>query len=160
MYSNLSSAELGGVPGTLNLVRSFLNIKHATPAPGLDDGLVEGVPVWPMIFYCLRCGDISAALDAATKAGPALQEAITLLRELSSSAGKLSQLSHKLSLSCPPLQMGGCPLLQRTRCACSTGGTAASLSTRTRGRCTASSGPPTSRTSTARSSPASMTISG
>ena len=160
MYSNLSSAELGGVPGTLNLVRSFLNIKHATPAPGLDDGLVEGVPVWPMIFYCLRCGDISAALDAATKAGPALQEAITLLRELSSSAGKLSQLSYKLSLSSLPLQMGGCPLLQRTRCACSTGGTAASPSTRTRGRCTASLGPLTSRTSTARSSPASMTISG
>ena len=87
MYSNLSSAQLGGVPGTFNLVRSFLNIKHPTSAPGLDDGLVEGVPVWPMIFYCLRCGDIAAALQAATAAGPALQEAITLLRELSSSAG-------------------------------------------------------------------------
>ena len=91
VYSNLSSAQLGGVPGTFNLVRSFLNIKHPTSAPGLDDGLVEGVPVWPMIFYCLRCGDIAAALQAATAAGPALQEAITLLRELASSAdGRLS----------------------------------------------------------------------
>ena len=103
MYSNLSSAQLGGVPGTFSLVRSFLNIKvsadqseasiltvdqsqHPTSSPGLDDGLVDGVPVWPMIFYCLRCGDISAALQAASAAGPALQEAITLLRELSTSA--------------------------------------------------------------------------
>ena len=86
VYSNLSSAQLGGVPGTFSLVRSFLNIKHPTSSPGLDDGLVDGVPVWPMIFYCLRCGDISAALQAATAAGPALQEAITLLRELSTSA--------------------------------------------------------------------------
>ena len=82
MYSNLSSAQLGGVPGTFKLVRSFLNLKLSSSAPGLDDGLVEGVPVWPMIFYCLRCGDVSAALQAATAAGAPLQETITLLREL------------------------------------------------------------------------------
>ena len=70
VYSNLSSAQLGGVPGTFNLVRSFLNLKLPSSAPGLDDGLVEGVPVWPMVFYCLRCGDVSAALQAATLAGP------------------------------------------------------------------------------------------
>ena len=52
---------------------------------GLDDGLVEGVPVWPMIYYCLRSGDVAAALQAATAAGPALQDCITLLRELSTS---------------------------------------------------------------------------
>jgi len=86
VYSNLSSAQLGGVPGTFNLVRSFLNLKLPSSAPGLDDGLVEGVPIWPMIFYCLRCGDVSAALQAATAAGPALQEMITLLRELDMSA--------------------------------------------------------------------------
>ena len=86
VYSNLSSAQLGGVPGTFNLVRSFLNLKLSSSAPGLDDGLVEGVPVWPMIYYCLRCGDIGAALQAATAAGPALQEIITLLRELNNSA--------------------------------------------------------------------------
>ena len=34
---------------------------------GLDDGLVEGVPIWPMIFYCLRCGDVSAALQASVE---------------------------------------------------------------------------------------------
>ena len=68
------------------MVRSFLNLKLSSSSPGLDDGLVDQVPVWPFIFYCLRCGDIDAALSAASKAGPALQEIITLLRELSSSA--------------------------------------------------------------------------
>ena len=91
MYSNLSSAQLGGVPGTFNLVRSFLTLKLSSSAPGLDDGLVDGVPVWPMIYYCLRSGDISAALQAATAAGPALQEIITLLRELHQAA------DHRLS---------------------------------------------------------------
>jgi hypothetical protein len=30
---------------------------------------VLGVPVWPLIFYCLRCGDVSAAIQAADEAG-------------------------------------------------------------------------------------------
>ena len=32
--------------------------------------LILGVPVWPLIFYCLRCGDVSAAIQAADEAGP------------------------------------------------------------------------------------------
>ena len=31
---------------------------------------ILGVPVWPLIFYCLRCGDVSAAIQAADEAGP------------------------------------------------------------------------------------------
>ena len=31
---------------------------------------IVGVPVWPLIFYCLRCGDVSAAIQAADEAGP------------------------------------------------------------------------------------------
>jgi hypothetical protein len=41
--------------------RSFLNVRVPGSTPGLDDGLVEGVPVWALIFYCLRCGDLEAA---------------------------------------------------------------------------------------------------
>ena len=97
VYSNLSAAQLGGVPGTFHLVRSFLNIKMPSGGAGLDDGLVEGVPVWAMIYYCLRCGDVSAALQAATAAGPALQDCITLLRELSTSHdNKLSPAAESL----------------------------------------------------------------
>ena len=25
--------------------------------------------MWPLIFYCLRCGDVSAAIQAADEAG-------------------------------------------------------------------------------------------
>ena len=56
MFSNLSSAQLGGVPGTYHLVRSFLNIRVPATTQGLDDGLVDIVPVWAMIYFCLRLG--------------------------------------------------------------------------------------------------------
>ena len=56
-----------------------------------EDGLVDGVPVWPMIFYCLRCGDLKSAVMAASKAGPGLSEVAQLLSEMSSSGdGRLS----------------------------------------------------------------------
>jgi nuclear pore complex protein Nup93 len=82
VFDNLSSAQLGGVPGTYPLVRSFLNIKVPPTTPGLDDGLVDGVPVWAMIYYCLRCGDMAAARQAAERAGPGLADALSLLQEL------------------------------------------------------------------------------
>ena len=70
VFTNLQKAELGGVPGTFHLIRSFLNVKISPHTPGLEDGLVDGVPVWPLIFFCLRSGDISAAIKAASEAGP------------------------------------------------------------------------------------------
>ncbi|CAN2389518.1 nuclear pore complex assembly [Pristimantis euphronides] len=61
VYANLQQAQLGGVPGTYHIVRSFLNIRLPAPIPGLQDGEVDGYPVWALIYYCLRCGDILAA---------------------------------------------------------------------------------------------------
>lgn len=29
------------------------------------DGKVDGVPVWAAIYYCLRCGDAAATIQAA-----------------------------------------------------------------------------------------------
>ena len=34
--------------------RSYLNVRVSASTPGLDDGLVDGVPVWALIYYCLR----------------------------------------------------------------------------------------------------------
>ena len=82
VFDNLASAQLGGLPGTLPLVRSFLNLRVPASTPGLDDGLVDGAPVWAMIYFCLRCGDLAAALQAAQKAGPGLADAQSLLQEL------------------------------------------------------------------------------
>jgi len=61
VYSNPHTAQLGGELGTVNLVKSFLKIHPASLMQDYDDGELEGVPLWAVIFYCLRCGDIEAA---------------------------------------------------------------------------------------------------
>ena len=44
-----------------------------------------------MIYYCLRCGDVKAAILAANKSGPGLSEVAQLLTEICSSGdGRLS----------------------------------------------------------------------
>uniref|UniRef100_A0A6Q2XYN6 Nuclear pore complex protein Nup93 n=1 Tax=Esox lucius TaxID=8010 RepID=A0A6Q2XYN6_ESOLU len=68
VFGNLPQAQLGGVPGTYQLVRSFLNIKLPGPLPGMQDGEVEGQPVWALIYYCLRCGDLGAAMQVVNRA--------------------------------------------------------------------------------------------
>lgn len=66
VYSNLQQAQLGGVPGVFFLVKSFLKIRPLVAiADQLEDGDVEGVPLWPFVYYCIRCGDLSAAMQVA-----------------------------------------------------------------------------------------------
>lgn len=88
VFSNLQQAELGGIPGTYHLIKSFLKVKISAHTPGLEDGIVDGVPIWPLIYYCLRSGDISAAVQAASEAGPGLAEVKKLLEEIASAADK------------------------------------------------------------------------
>lgn len=64
---NLATALLGGVPGTRQLVQSYLAVRPPTAAT--DNTLVDGLTVWPVIYHCLRCGDAAAARDAAAQAG-------------------------------------------------------------------------------------------
>lgn len=59
---NLSLAMRGGVPGTYHLVKSFVGVRLQGDYLGLQDGSIDGRPLWPMVYYCLRSGDISAAL--------------------------------------------------------------------------------------------------
>ncbi|XP_062501933.1 nuclear pore complex protein Nup93-like isoform X2 [Corticium candelabrum] len=66
--SNLTQAELGGVPGTFHIIKSYLRIKIPAGTQNLEDGDVDGQPVWPLIYYCLRCGDLTAAMQVATQA--------------------------------------------------------------------------------------------
>ena len=68
VYSNLQQAELGGVPGVFFLVKSFLKIRPLVSiSHELEDGEVEGVPLWPFLYYCIRCGDLNAAMQVAQK---------------------------------------------------------------------------------------------
>ncbi|KAI4873856.1 hypothetical protein NFI96_012985 [Prochilodus magdalenae] len=81
VFGNLHQAQLGGVPGTYQLVHSFLNIKLPGPLPGMQDGEVEGHPVWALIYYCLRCGDLSAAMQVVNRAQHQLGDFKTWFQE-------------------------------------------------------------------------------
>ncbi|TSK38534.1 Nuclear pore complex protein Nup93 [Bagarius yarrelli] len=85
VFGNLHQAQLGGVPGTYQLVHSFLNIKLPGPLPGMQDGEVEGHPVWALIYYCLRCGDLAAAMQVVNRAQHQLGEFKTWFQEYMSS---------------------------------------------------------------------------
>lgn len=32
-----------------------------------QDGEIEGHPVWAVIYYCLRCGDLNAAMQVVNR---------------------------------------------------------------------------------------------
>jgi nuclear pore complex protein Nup93 len=53
----------------LPLVQSFVSAQQISRTAGLEDDLVEGEPVWPLIFYCLPCGDVNEALQATKQGG-------------------------------------------------------------------------------------------
>ena len=68
--------------------QAFLNVRFASgniPA-GLEDGLVEGQPVWPFIYYCIRCGDLNAALTVAASASSALGDFVLSMKEFAAAA--------------------------------------------------------------------------
>uniref|UniRef100_A0A2K6V4G5 Nuclear pore complex protein Nup93 n=1 Tax=Saimiri boliviensis boliviensis TaxID=39432 RepID=A0A2K6V4G5_SAIBB len=64
VFGNLNEAQLGGVPGTYQL-----------------DGEVEGHPVWVLIYYCIRCGDLLAASQVVNQAQHQLGEFKTWFQE-------------------------------------------------------------------------------
>lgn len=94
--SNLQQAQRGGVPGTYSLVRSFLNIRQP-PMPYLEDGHVDDHPVWSMIYYCMRCGDLEAAMQVITKARQFVAEFGVIFQEYKNNAERsgVSRLTDK-----------------------------------------------------------------
>ncbi|KAI4825861.1 hypothetical protein KUCAC02_021526 [Chaenocephalus aceratus] len=88
VFGNLHQAQLGGVPGTYQLVRSFLNIKLPGPLPGMQDGEIEGHPVWAVIYYCLRCGDLNAAMQVVNRVQHQLGDFKTWFQEYMTSPGQ------------------------------------------------------------------------
>lgn len=65
---DLQNARRGGIPGTYHLVRSFVSLRFHGDYLGLQDGLIDDRPLWPMIYFCIRCGDLKAALQCIQKA--------------------------------------------------------------------------------------------
>uniref|UniRef100_A0A6B2EA94 Nuclear pore protein n=1 Tax=Phlebotomus kandelakii TaxID=1109342 RepID=A0A6B2EA94_9DIPT len=82
---HLREAQLGGIPNTFNLVSAFVRLKFGDVDNlnyiGLQDGRIEGKPIWPMVFYCLRCGDIQAALKCLEFIGPGHEDVVQVLEE-------------------------------------------------------------------------------
>ena len=67
---NLREAQRGGIPSTFNLVSSFVGLTFNTGTCfGLQDSKIDGKPLWVMVYYCLRCGDIQSALRCMEMAG-------------------------------------------------------------------------------------------
>ncbi|XP_060518052.1 nuclear pore complex protein Nup93 [Cylas formicarius] len=64
---NLAQAVRGGIPGTYSLVRGFVGLRLQGEYLGLRDGSIDDRPLWPMVYYCLRSGDLSAALYCLKK---------------------------------------------------------------------------------------------
>uniref|UniRef100_A0A5S6PYR6 Nuclear pore protein n=1 Tax=Trichuris muris TaxID=70415 RepID=A0A5S6PYR6_TRIMR len=77
----LEIAKLGGIPGTYSLVQAYLNVIMPVPYPGYEDVLIDGHPVWAVIYCCLRCGDLQAAIAAAETAGPSLADFKEVLQQ-------------------------------------------------------------------------------
>lgn len=46
-----------------------------------QDGEVEGCPVWALIYYCMRCGDLTAAMHVVKRAQHQLGEFKTWFQE-------------------------------------------------------------------------------
>ncbi|GFU84464.1 nuclear pore complex protein Nup93, partial [Trichonephila clavipes] len=87
VFGNLLHAELGPRPGAYYAVRSFLKMKMPLQPTGLEDGLIDGNPVWAVIYYCLRCGKTDAAVSAAKNAGDSLKDFLPFLVEYEENEG-------------------------------------------------------------------------
>lgn len=67
---NLEQAKRGGVPSIFNLVSSYVSLTFNQGACfGLQDASIEGKPLWPMVYFCLRCGDMQSALRCMQMGG-------------------------------------------------------------------------------------------
>ena len=88
--SSMEAARRGGVPGTLSLVASFVSLHVPVRSLGLEDCLIDNLPLWPMIYFCLRCGDYAAAASIERRSGAATDELSTALEELANSSADTS----------------------------------------------------------------------
>jgi len=77
---NLAQAKRGGIPGTLPLVKSFVGLKVQSMRD-LEDVMVEDKPLWPMVYYCMRCGDYKAALQCLEQCSVEFPKFKTALEE-------------------------------------------------------------------------------
>ncbi|KAJ8920593.1 hypothetical protein NQ315_004732 [Exocentrus adspersus] len=60
---NMNIAELHNDPSKVyQLVKSFVDLRFQGEYLGLQDGMIDNRPLWPMVYYCIRIGDLSSAV--------------------------------------------------------------------------------------------------
>ena len=74
VISNLREAVRGAVPGTEKLIEAFLKVRKINLRT-FEDG-----ELWAMIYYCLRCGQVNAAVEIAKKRSGQIGDFYTYLK--------------------------------------------------------------------------------
>ncbi|KAH8291577.1 hypothetical protein KR018_001254 [Drosophila ironensis] len=81
---NLLRAERGGVPNVRSLVKSFVSVQFqsSSSCERLMD-IDNGTPLWPLVYYSLRTGDLGSAISflATSGAAPDLHKLMVQLKE-------------------------------------------------------------------------------
>ena len=87
-------ARRTGIPGPYQLILAYLNILLSPETSQLqfEDGLVDGKPIWAVLFYAIRCGSLRDGLVGVGSALNQVAEWIGYLKEFAQDG----QLSHKL----------------------------------------------------------------
>ncbi|KAF7258901.1 hypothetical protein EG68_03753 [Paragonimus skrjabini miyazakii] len=109
--SNPRLAKLGGRPGTRALVKAYLNLCLSSNSPDsntatsfsmvteqdgveFEDGVIDGKPLWPVIYCCLRAGDFRTAIEVARAASNSLENFPSVLEEYVNGGRRLSPTSQ------------------------------------------------------------------
>lgn len=66
------TAMRGGEPSLQNTIRAYLKVLLNDHPDKSLELLPTGEPIWPMIYFCLRCGSVKEALNIVKPVGTAL----------------------------------------------------------------------------------------
>lgn len=72
VQDNLRAAQRGGIPSKYELVSAYVGLKFSNQSGnviGLEPLFVDDRPLWPMVYYSLRCGDVQSALRCMERVG-------------------------------------------------------------------------------------------
>ncbi|XXQ29614.1 Nuclear pore protein [Plasmodiophora brassicae] len=68
---HLGKARIGGTPGIANHLRAFIReivFRQRYPSFMKQDVMIDNVPLWVQLFYCLRCGARNEAVEIVSQA--------------------------------------------------------------------------------------------
>jgi len=93
VFEQAQFSQPGGHLGCLNLVKSFLKLTQHQNEQYDDSDKVDGLSLWKVVFYCLRCGDVDAACESMAGHQHVVPNLYTWLVEYKEN-GKLSPSSE------------------------------------------------------------------